>query len=292
MICTRLHGGLGNQLFQYAAGRVLATLNHTTLLLDLSGLSNQPCSETPRKYELKHFTLGPTIFAGHESIPKICKYLAPLSRLYTPWRIHVQRGNEINAHFFKLPDQTYLLGYWQSYLYFQCISSQIFEELSPACTNMIQGTSLLDSIVACKYHSVALHVRRGDYVSSPSANFFHGVLPPSYYESAIHRLSESLEEPHFFIFSDDPHWCQQNLNLEGFNYSFVSQIQSSAWQDLLLMSYCHHHIIANSTFSWWSAWLADQRFGFSRTVIAPSRWCVSPNMIKSDLLFPTHWLVI
>jgi len=141
--------------------------------------------------------------------------------------------------------------------------------------------------------SVALHIRRGDYVSLVSAARFHGALPLSYYMAAVARVRECVVEPKFFVFSDDQEWCRDNLQL-GDSATFVGHnTGSDSWQDLVLMGRCRHHVIANSSFSWWGAWLADQRWGVpQRLVIAPACWFSGqPGQNLSDR-FPVHWEMI
>jgi hypothetical protein len=140
-------------------------------------------------------------------------------------------------------------------------------------------------------NSVALHIRRGDYVSLGSANKYHGVLPLEYYEMAVSYALTNIQNPHFVIFSDDLLWCRQNLSLPDDSFTYVeNNLGDASWQDLILMSHCRHHVIANSSFSWWGAWLADQRWGKNRIVIAPHKWFLKLEISKQDR-FPSHWLI-
>jgi hypothetical protein len=140
--------------------------------------------------------------------------------------------------------------------------------------------------------SVAVHVRRGDYVTLPSAANFHGVLPIDYYAQAMKSVHLTEPQSHFFVFSDDLGWCQEHLP-RTLQMTFVDHNAGvDAWQDLNLMSHCRHHVIANSSFSWWGAWLADQRWGVTgRRVIAPKRWFVGQQQVSQDR-YPEHWEAI
>ena len=141
--------------------------------------------------------------------------------------------------------------------------------------------------------SVAVHVRRGDYVTLRSAAALHGTLPVEYYAAAISQLRATVASPHFYVFSDEPEWCASHLPLLVGEATFVSHnVGPKAWQDLMLMSRCRHHVVANSSFSWWGAWLADQRHrGAPRQVIAPARWFAGQALDTVDR-FPAHWRVL
>jgi len=290
MICVRLAGGLGNQLFQYAAGRALALRYNTDLLLDVSGFAKQKRGVTPRQLALNQFRHVGRI--ANDSEVKLFSWvdrMPMVSRWVSPWHVYVEKTRGFNEVFSSLSDQTRLVGYWQSFRYFQGIATHLASEFKPVDNMAKDGMLVLDQINAVK--SVAVHVRRGDYHSSPTAASFHGVQSLAYYTTAFDAVRARIESPKFFVFSDDPEWCRINLPLADGERVMVDNTDSKAWQDLVLMSYCQHHIIANSSFSWWGAWLADQRCTRDeRIVIAPARWlagCSEQNLIDR---FPSHWL--
>ena len=137
-------------------------------------------------------------------------------------------------------------------------------------------------------NSISLHVRRADYVTNPQANQFHGVSSMEYYNKAIHKIKSIISEPHFFIFSDDITWAKQNMIIDC-PTTFVSHNgPDKNYDDLRLMSFCKHHIIANSSFSWWGAWLAMNK---NKVVIAPTRWFNSPDRNTKDVI-PENWFSI
>ncbi len=290
MICVRLNGGLGNQLFQYAAGRALALRHNTDLLLDISFLQLNKPGVTKRIFELNHFNHIGQIATKSESrtLPYL-HHIASLSHLFTPWYTYIE-NNTFNTAFMDLPDQTYLVGYWQSYRYFSNIVNQLIADFIPRKIMSSANLLLKDKIITTK--SVAFHVRRGDYVSLHSAAKYHGALPLSYYTNAIMRVSAQINYPQYFVFSDDPVWCRANLPLEESNTTYVTHnAGNDAWQDLLLMGYCRHHVIANSSFSWWGAWLADQCYGIlQRLVVAPEHWFIGKNEKDLSDRFPHHWV--
>jgi hypothetical protein len=290
MICVRLEGGLGNQLFQYAAGRALAQRHATGLLLDLGAFDRHGAGVTPRKFQLHHFRHAGRLAMPHEVRNASWLRRAPaLAPWLTHWkRYHVEQELTFDAAFAALPDNTYLHGYWQSHRYFEGIGAQLLEDLQPA--NPMSERSHEVAIEIDSSLSVALHVRRGDYVTLAAAARLHGALSADYYADSVSSMRTLLGAPRFFVFSDDLQWCQAHLPLRAAEATFVSHNETdTAWQDLELMSRCRHHVIANSSFSWWGAWLADQRWaGSVRQVIAPGRWFRGQQHDTRDR-FPSHW---
>jgi Glycosyl transferase family 11 len=268
MVVVRLRGGLGNQMFQYAAGRRLALQLGTELKLDARAYM----AGANRHYSLSHFRVTAEVATPR----KIDYWLGrgnALGRLSGQLfrRESIQRVTEQNSRFapevLTLPDNVYLDGYWQDERYFADASDQIRKDLTFQEPLRGRSAELAARIGACA--SVALHVRRGDYVDDARTNAWHGVCSKTFYRRCVARINAECENPVFFIFSDDLAWARHNLSLPG-NTVFVSGNDSSqADMDLHLMSLCRHHIIANSSFSWWGAWLAEHP---SQIVLAPKRW--------------------
>lgn len=294
MIAVRLEGGLGNQLFQYAAGRALASRHGTDLFLDVSTLLRKRSGRvTPRKLDLQHFKHAARLGTPSESrlMPWLHRMPA-ISCLISPWQTFVEKGLGFNHQYERLTDNTYLVGYWQSYRYFSSISSLLARELQPVAALSPASNEIAQQIDASM--SVAVHVRRGDYVTLASAATLHGTLPFSYYKAAVERVQNQIGSAKYFVFSDDAAWCRENLQVHDREIVFVSHnVGNAAWQDLMLMGRCRHHIIANSSFSWWGAWLADQRWsGSPRLVVAPKRWFAGlPEQNLTDR-FPPHWMLL
>jgi hypothetical protein len=291
MIRVRLEGGLGNQLFQYTAGRALAVRHGCGLELDASWYQNKLTGVTARGFELGHFKCVADILMPHKEYfhSKLC-LIWRLNRSMPGFSMYRENGMSFNEQFWLLPDQTYLIGYWQSYRYADEILPQITSELEPARPLSLDSQLMSEKIASTS--SVALHIRRGDYVSLNAASKYHGALAISYYQAALRRIRDQISSPTIFVFSDEPEWCRSNLLLDDTDATFISSnSESLAWQDLILMSRCEHHIIANSSFSWWGAFLADlRRPGAQRIVIAPRRW-FNTNAYQdvSDRL-PFHWV--
>jgi hypothetical protein len=261
--------------------------------LDTSALNSNVPGVTPRNFELHYFKHAAR-FADPRNFrfSPWLRYFPALSSWISPWYMCVEKSQGFNPNFIVLPDKTYLLGYWQSYRYFSDVADQLVEELTPVIPLTAASSAIALQIASGV--SVALHVRRGDYVSLAAAAALHGTLAPAYYEVAMAHVSESVGQARYFVFSDDADWCRTHLRLES-NAVFVTHnTGADSWQDLMLMARCQHHIIANSSFSWWGAWLADQRrpAALNRLVVAPARWFAGqPGQDQSDR-FPSHWVVL
>jgi hypothetical protein len=292
MIAVRLDGGLGNQLFQYGTGRALALRHSTELLLDLSALGRGGPGRTVRQYERPHFTCqARQARAAELGWPPLLKRVPWLASRFAGWKFHRERSLEHDSAVEALPDNTYLAGYWQSYRYFDGIAATLANELQASAPLSQQSQALADALLSDA--SVAVHVRRGDYVSLAAATRMHGALPLTYYRMAIEHLRQGVQGPRFYVFSDDPAWCAAHLPLAPAECRHVAHNGGEqAWQDLVLMARCRHHIIANSSFSWWGAWLADQRHGTAgRMVLAPSRWFAGLEHDVRDR-YPPHWRAV
>lgn len=286
MIVVRLMGGLGNQMFQYAAGKRLATHHGTQLELDLTAYDDQANIDTPRSYELGCFALNapkanPRILPQPPAIGKKAKLKALVHRLGRP-RSHLitldENGHGFKPQVLKAPDHTYLVGFWQCEKYFLDVADHIradFELKEPPAG---RNATMLQQIM--RVNAVSLHVRRGDYVSNEHAAKFHGLQPLDYYKEAIRQLSTKVKNPHFFIFSDDPQWCKDNLKFDHPTTFVDHNPPDRGYEDMRLMRNCQHHIIANSSFSWWGAWLGNNP---GRIVYAPKRWFNDPSIDTSDV---------
>jgi hypothetical protein len=291
MIVTKLTGGLGNQFFQYAAGLSVAIANNTTLKLDIS--SYQISSH---RYRLDNFNITAEVLPV-----KTHSELSLHIRRSLVGRIVRRLGRELESklnigkmqlykdpgrfdpNVLSLPDGTCLEGYWQSEKYFAHIADIVRREFTPKPQPSPANKDMAEQIVDCE--SVSLHIRRGDYVSNPEYNRVHGTCDISYYKTAVTMLAKEVKNPCFFVFSDDIDWARRNLQLD-FPTTFVDiNGPDSDFEDLRLMTYCKHHIIANSTFSWWGAWLCDYP---SKIVFAPNKWFRAADKDASDIV-PEGW---
>jgi hypothetical protein len=284
MIITKLQGGLGNQLFQYAAGRSLALRHNQELYLDLGDYGKIQDGLTIRQYRLNDFPILAKIASEEQIlkltstgtlIEKIFNKIAPryLKRAYT----HLDFN--FDSNFFKLKKNTYIYGYWQSYLYFNKYEKVIQQELTLNSELSIENQEIFNKLKNTE--SVSIHVRRGDYITNKEAAKLLGSLNTEYYDLAVSFIHENIKNPHFFIFSDDPEWVRLNMLIDR---SVIVDTKSELL-DLFFMSNCHHNIIANSSFSWWGAWLNQHT---NKIVIAPKNWFRDAK-INTDDLIPKEW---
>jgi hypothetical protein len=293
MVIVKLQGGLGNQMFQYAVARGIAGHNQL-IYLDLETLRKHD-QDTPhftaRSYELGIFS-GLSAYAVRPSMVSFLtsnRLLHRIACVFFKFRYIRQHENElIHAPVNKMGTVIYLDGYFQSENYFKIIKAELLKEFRfPA---LHAGNRLLEKKIRSSKNAVSLHVRRGDYLKSDVILNVHGVLPATYYAEALDKLRERYGSLEVFVFSDDIPWCKANIVFNGGRTTFVSgNTGAESWMDLALMSACRHHIIANSSFSWWGAWLSRE----GGDVLAPDRW-FNPGNVNFDIrdFVPHDWQLL
>jgi hypothetical protein len=272
-VITHLCGGLGNQLFQFAAGRALAARLDRPLFVDASDYPRFPL----RTFELDHFR-APVRHAPRRYRWFLRAGRTPLAAIL-PAGLRVLRIREQTHAFQPWPDvpaslPAFLSGYWQSERYFAEIAATVREDFQVATPATGRNAALLAEIAACD--SVAVHVRRGDYVSVPAAAAFHGLCGLDYYEAAFERIEAAVSRPRYFVFSDDLPWARGHLRFRHPAVFVDHNATAPPCEDLRLMAACRHFVIANSSFSWWGAWLSRQPEA-DKLVIAPRRWFLVPD---------------
>jgi len=288
MIIVRLKGGFANQLFQYATARRIAAANDTEVLFDLSYVDkNSNGAYTQRKFELDQINTKARIASDDELarfsesglLDKvknklgIGKYLTLYETASLgPLQLKALKGN-------------YLLdGYWQDERYFIEMRKELLDEIQPVYVFTNRGEELKKMILAT--NSVALHVRRGDYVSLKHANEFHGICSVEYYKKAMEELKKKHNGLSYFVFSDDIDWCKNELSFLPEAVFVENESDKKSSQDLFLMSLCHHNVIANSSYSWWAAWLNQKP---DKNVISPLKWFKDAKQDTSNLI-PKNWI--
>lgn len=294
MVIVRLCGGLGNQMFQYAAARRLSLVNDAPLKLDLSWFSNVPRGDTPRQYELHCFNTIQDVASPLEidalrgvdigRWPKVVKRFLKTSGLLMKQTSVREKYYHFDPEILGLRGDVYLEGYWQSARYFADTEDAIRHDFTfrtaPDPVNHEIGNAIMGT------EAVSLHVRRGDYVTSTPESQQHGSCSLSYYKKAIAEMTARLQHPHFFVFSDDSAWVKEHMDFDAPKTYIDHNGLLKGNEDLRLMSLCRHHIIANSSFSWWGAWLSSHP---EKIVIAPHKWFNMDAIETSDLL-PVNWL--
>lgn len=280
MIAFYAQGGLGNQLFQYAMAANWARTLDCELVADTYWFAHPQAGETPRQFELDKYEVS--LRRASETEQKKWRRLhsryARLISFRAPLRLVSETG-----HVQPIMGNSYLRGFWQSEKYFVDIRPQLLQAFTPKLAPGPKDLEVLN-LISRSSAPVCLHIRRGDYVSLASASSFHGLCAISYYHAAVDWMAKRLQQPTFFIFSDDPEWARKNLVLPFTSYYVAHNEAKDAFQDLRLMQHCQHHIIANSSFSWWGAWLADSP---SQLVVAPKQWFAA--IPTPEDLIPERW---
>ncbi|MCY0969551.1 alpha-1,2-fucosyltransferase [Chryseobacterium wangxinyae] len=283
MVAVELIGGLGNQMFQYATARALALFRNEELSLDNHLFTNYMLHE----YGLHHFNIHCSFFekenTAFEPLTTTEKAKAFLyqKKIYNTY---VEKDLRYDEALFEFSHKNiFLKGYFQSEKYFITFRDQLrkdFEITSPLKKETIDFLQIIKT-----ENSVSLHIRRGDYVSNPEANAVHGTCDLKYYHRAIEAIKKIVENPVFFIFSDDIDWAKANLKINNTTYFVDFNDASTNYEDIKLMSACKHNIIANSSFSWWGAWLNDND---NKIVIAPNKWFNTDDHNSKDII-PESW---
>lgn len=275
MIIVQLSGGIGNQMFQYAFAKALALKYKTKLVMDVREFSVSDPSITPRKFSLDAFRLKSTLFEDiqEEQLPDDFTLVEDISPLYYDENI---------IH--RVTKNSYLCGIWQSWRYFQHIETVIRKNFRFTLLDFKRQNLFLADVIR-NSQSVSIHIRRTDYLHPRWA--MNGALPKSYYDQAIQYISRWVSHPVFYVFLDDPDWAESNIITP--HETHIIRGNSDA-EDLFLMTQCKHNIIANSTFSWWGAWLnTSQR----KINLAPSKWFLGldTRLSQPDILLP-DWIKI
>lgn len=267
-------------MFQYAMGARLAHNAGAGLWLDLTKFTRPDASTTRREYELGDLSTHAKLLDSSPGSP-----FRPAS-VRARWimagcAIEEEKSLAFDRRVATADRPVYLAGYWQSYKYFDVIATQIradFQLRSPLTLTPLE--------VPPGARTVSVHFRRSDYVTNHAAREHHGTLDLDYYRRAVDIVLAAEPDVHAVVFSDDPDWCRANVHLDV-PMSFCTPAGGSA-QELHRMSTCDHHILANSSFSWWAAWL---RPAPDKVVVGPVRWIADDSHPVEDL-FPSGWVAI
>ncbi|MFA6226873.1 MAG: alpha-1,2-fucosyltransferase [Candidatus Paceibacterota bacterium] len=285
MIITKIKGGLGNQLFQYAFGRYISINQKDILKLDTD--SETSGKDTVREFTLNNFNINAEIATPSE-ILKVKYPLGIFSKFIRIFKSKILRIHNIGY----IPNilnasEKYFDGFWQSYKYLEPIKNELLKEITLKQTIEAKYSALLTQIR--NTNSVSIHIRRGDYVNDQRTKSAHFTFGLEYYEKAIQIIKEKIQDPIFFVFSDDIEWAKENIKTNSTTTFIIKPtIVEKDEEEIILMSLCKHNIIANSSFSWWGAWL-NQNPG--KIVIAPKKWNNRYQKEYKDLL-PPDWIKI
>lgn len=289
MIVVKIIGGLGNQLFQYALARKLSIIKNIDVFLDISEFEKY----TLRTYQLNHFNVKLNLISKDENKkiqPTIIdRFVDRYSQLgkFVPYKYRTffkESSLRFDKKIFTIGKEAYLDGYWQSERYFQDIRDTLLTDLTPRYP--LEEKTIETAKYIRSSESVCIHIRRGDYVTNPTTNAYHGLCSLNYYLKSIEYLVSHISNTVFFVFSDDIEWAKKNL--KGVEPVFFVENRQNLGdiQDFYLMTQCKHFIIANSSFSWWGAWLSDNN---EKMVIAPKTWFTAEEYDATDLV-PDRWI--
>jgi len=283
MIISQLTGGLGNQMFQYALGFSLAKKLRTEFKYKFVNFQGA----TPRNIEIDNLKIS-SIPASPTDLKEIGYPTNLLSKILSKFGLKAslvrsEKSFNFEKSALNLPDSSYIQGYWQSEKYFIDFENDIRKEFRFKVPSTKKNDEILEEIHSS--NSVSVHVRRGDYVADTKTNAFHGTCDLKYYEKAMALIEKKIKNPVYFFFSDDPEWVKMNLKSEHKKYYVDWNQGNQSYIDMHLMSKCKHNIIANSSFSWWGAWLNSNP---TKIVIAPKKWFSDITVNTSDLV-PKTW---
>ncbi|GAL83782.1 hypothetical protein MYP_1010 [Sporocytophaga myxococcoides] len=279
-------------MFQYAAAKGLAEMKKVPLKLDITDFLTH--------YNLRNFELDKFNISSEVALEKEMLYYKCNSKSY-PFNLYLKVLKKIKGvkyqmephfHYWDeikgLPKSSYLEGYWQSEKYFSGIENIIREEFTLKEGLSEERIGLLKEI--SNSNSVSIHVRRGDYISNPEANKVHGICSTNYYINACNYIIRNINAPKFYVFSDDIEYVKKSGIFGRLNdVFFVKALENEKRNDveeMFLMSSCAHNIIANSSFSWWGAWLNGNA---EKIVIAPKVWFADSTINTKDII-PERWI--
>jgi len=294
MIIIRLTGGLGNQMFQYALARHLSIIKKTECLIDITPYN----WDKLRVFELNDIFSHKIKIADSKDIEKLLKKhkYSLLNRIKRkilggdfPYYLHStvkEKHFRFDKNILKVSANSILVGHWQSEKYFLSIKNQIIEYFSFAKEANIYYSQIIKSLSKME-NTVSIHVRRSDYLNDKTTLAFHGLCSLEYYENAISYMNSKISQPFYIVISDDIEFCKNNFqNID--NKLFIENNMGADYEDLRLMNLCKHNIIANSSFSWWGAWLNQNP---DKIVIAPKQWFANEEMqAQTQDLIPESWI--
>jgi len=287
MIISRIHGGVGNQMFCYAMGRALS-LRHGVSDFLIDYVHDSSLNDT-RYFALDQFDC-PTLKEANSQQIKSLNLIKEKNFSFDKEMLNIKSG--------------YLQGYWQSYKYFEDFKIDIIRDFQLGQRFLNKRILSILNEIKNSPNSVAIHFRRGDYLNS--SHKIHGILPVNYYFEALNTIKRNIKnitKPIFriFLFSDDIDTIKKEFYGSNLNIEYVSNVfehdsrgnaitKDTSYEDLYLMSQCEHNIIANSSYSWWGAYLNRNPY---KIVISPKQWFADKNMnSKTEDLIPKEWFRI
>lgn len=270
-------------MFQYACGRAVSLASHQSFRLDLSDMKK----DSLRDYVLDQLSiiaeplnwLEKRVWSRHRHQP-LARMLFPSARCAEV----KENGLPFASRVLEIRSASYLSGYWQSEKYFSGVNNDVRSDFRLKTGYTPARLETLSKIKAAE-NAVSVHVRRGDYVSNSKTNAIHGTCDPEWYAAALSEMASRFKGMQLFVFSDDISWTRENLPCYPLMTFVEPQDDGKDVQDMHLMASCRAHVVANSSFSWWGAWLNPRR---DKHVIAPAQWFRSSSHDARDLI-PKSW---
>ena len=286
MIVVKIIGGLGNQMFQYAFAKALEQKGNK-VKIDVSGFKNY---KLHGGYQLDSFSIDLEKTNKTENLKFKIKHL--FFKIFT--KIGYNYSKKINEKsllfdksLLEIENRSYVEGYFQCEKYFKSIRKLLLNQFIDKSNYSDYLNKIKSKIISSK-NTTSLHIRRGDFVNDTNMKI-HGICDLLYYEKAVDKLENIIGPATYFIFSDDINWCKKNLKLANVHF-IENNGKGTPHQDMHLMSLCNHNIIANSSFSWWGAWLNKNQ---NKIVIAPKKWFADEKLQKqSKSIVCDNWIKV
>lgn len=290
-VIVRLNGGLGNQLFQYATGRSISIRNGCPIFLDLSVFNYYKLHNySLAAYKLPASVLPDSVGNHFEKVipERPALHYRILRRLMPSryWPICSEKSMAFHPEVCELKAPVLINGYWQSEKYFVDIRQQLLRELT--LPHALHGRDAEVAQEAQSTDAISLHVRRADYVTNVATRQIHGTCSVEYYAQGLKAILPRCDNPCLFVFSDDASWARENIRLDVKTIYVDHNGPDKNYEDLRLMSLCRHHIIANSSFSWWGAWLNAHD---DKVIVSPRTWFADSSRQTQDII-PSQWIKI
>lgn len=283
-VIIRLNGGLGNQMFQWAFAKMVQETTDMDVYLNMSYFKHSYA----RPYQLNIFRLEPKFvesFGTKLKLDIIWSLRAIVNgEKFLGYTLCSEKQFNFDPHIVKIKPNSYIEGFFQSELYFKWVENDLrndFKFDAPISNETKQIESRIRST-----NSISLHIRRGDYVQKKRYKEVYAECTIEYYQRAVDYIAERYPEPSLFIFSDDIAWVRKNLKIPYRSIYVSHNTGENSYEDMYLMSLCSHNIIANSSFSWWGAWLNNNK---DKIVIAPEKWFNDDKIIQTDVI-PKEWI--
>lgn len=282
-VYLRLNGGLGNQMFQWAFARMIEETTDMEVYLDMSYFNMRKA----RPYQLDIFKLKPRFIDDWQirlKLEVLWTFRSLFSKLFGI-SIHSESHFNFDTNFINgIRPNTYIDGFFQSELYFSAAEKRLRDDFLFDDGLFDENRKLANEIT--QQNAISVHIRRGDYVQKKRYANTYATCSPDYYKNAVEYIAQYHSNPVIYVFSDDIPWVKKNIRFPYKTVYVGHNVGKDSYNDMRLMSLCKHNVIANSSFSWWGAWLNPSP---DKIVVAPKKWFISDKIIQTDII-PKNWV--